>query len=180
MLPISFLYGDRPAAELIKIWPCERSSWQLDDVCTEHTMTCADPETGLTVRLTAIGYADFPAVEWVVHLKNAGDGDTPIIADGDFYPLLTFSLATDVWAAWQFDRPDLGEGMVMAFRRHESPFSLWEAKLQGLDPESDYDLLSWDDQSTWRMTGKQLLEEGFVVIIVDKPGSALFTYQRVS
>ncbi|MCX6030502.1 MAG: alpha-galactosidase [Chloroflexi bacterium] len=99
---------------------------------------------------------------------------------GDFYPLLTFSLAADAWAAWQFDRPDLGEGMVMAFRRHESPFSRWEAKLQGLDPESDYDLLSWDDQSTWRMTGKQFLEEGFAVTIAAKPGSALFTYQRVA
>ena len=24
-LPISFLYGDRAAAELLKTWPCERS-----------------------------------------------------------------------------------------------------------------------------------------------------------
>ena len=40
---------------------------------------------------------------------------------GDFYPLLSFSLAADAWAAWQYDRPDLGEGMVVAFRRHESP-----------------------------------------------------------
>ena len=41
---------------------------------------------------------------------------------GDFYPLLSFSLADDAWAAWQYDRPDLGEGMVVAFRRENSPF----------------------------------------------------------
>ena len=59
---------------------------------------------------------------------------------GDFYPLLSFSLAADAWAAWQYDRPDLGEGMMVAFRRHKSPFPLWEAKLQGLDPEAEYEL----------------------------------------
>ena len=98
---------------------------------------------------------------------------------GDFYPLLAFSLADDAWAAWQYDRPDLGEGMVVAFRRHESPFPRWEARLQGLEPEADYDLFSWDDQGTRRMTGSQLMMEGFVVTIDGKPGSALFTYKRV-
>jgi alpha-galactosidase len=98
---------------------------------------------------------------------------------GDFYPLLSFSLAADAWAAWQYDRPDLGEGMVMAFRRHESPFPRWEAKLQALDPEANYDLCSWDDRSTRRVSGKQLMTKGFDVTIGEKPGSALFTYQRV-
>jgi len=98
---------------------------------------------------------------------------------GDFYPLLSFSLAADAWAAWQYDRPDLGEGMVVAFRRHQSPFARWEAKLQALELEADYDLVSWDDRSTRRMTGAQLMTEGFGVTIDEKPGSALFTYQRV-
>ena len=29
---------------------------------------------------------------------------------GDFYPLLTFSLAADAWAAWQYDCPERGDG----------------------------------------------------------------------
>jgi alpha-galactosidase len=98
---------------------------------------------------------------------------------GDFYPLLSFSLAADAWAAWQYDRPDLGEGMIVAFRRHKSPFPRWEAKLQALDPETDYDLFSWDDRSTQRVTGTQLMTKGFDVTIGEKPGSALFTYKRV-
>jgi alpha-galactosidase len=97
---------------------------------------------------------------------------------GDFYPLLSFSLAADAWAAWQYDRPDLGEGMIVAFRRHTSPFPRWEAGLQALDPDADYDLYSWDDRGTRRMTGRQLMAEGFTVTIDDKPGSALFTYKR--
>jgi alpha-galactosidase len=99
---------------------------------------------------------------------------------GDFYPLLSPSLAPDAWAAWQYDRPDLGEGMVVAFRRHESPFPLWEARLQALEPEAHYEVFSWDGQSTQRMTGRQLADEGVAVSITDRPGSALFTYRRVS
>ena len=40
---------------------------------------------------------------------------------GDFFPLTPYSLAEDVWLAWQFDRPDLGEGMVQVFRRQANP-----------------------------------------------------------
>jgi len=98
---------------------------------------------------------------------------------GDFYPLLTFSLAADAWAAWQYDRPDLGEGMVVAFRRHESPFPQWEAKLQGLDSDASYELYSWDNKDTRRVSGSALMTEGFVVVIAERPGSALFKYQRV-
>ena len=36
---------------------------------------------------------------------------------GDYYPLTPYSLDDTAWMAWQFDRPDLGEGVVQAFRR---------------------------------------------------------------
>lgn len=99
---------------------------------------------------------------------------------GDFYPLLSFSLDADAWAAWQYDRPDLGEGMVVAFRRHASPFPSWEARLKALEPHVLYELTSWDGQSTQRMSGKRFMADGFAVTIDDKPGTALFTYRRVS
>ena len=35
--------------------------------------------------------------------------------DGDFYPLTSYDLAEDTWMAWQFDHPDLGEGIVQGF-----------------------------------------------------------------
>ncbi|MCX6030734.1 MAG: alpha-galactosidase [Chloroflexi bacterium] len=98
---------------------------------------------------------------------------------GDFYPLLSFSLAADVWAAWQFDRPDLREGMLVAFRRHECPFPNWQAKLKALDPEAEYDLYSWDDHSTRRVYGKALMTEGIGITVEEKPGSVLFVYKRV-
>jgi alpha-galactosidase len=98
---------------------------------------------------------------------------------GDFYPLLSFTLAEDAWAAWQYDRPDLGEGMIVAFRRHASPFSRWEAAPRALDPDADYELTSWDGDGNRRARGGELMTDGFVVTIAGKPGSALFTYKRL-
>ena len=99
---------------------------------------------------------------------------------GDFYPLLSFSLAEDAWAAWQYDRPDLGEGMVVAFRRHAAPFAVWEARLQGLETAASYDVCAWDSGLTWRSSGRQLMAAGFAVPVETGPGSALFTYKRIT
>ena len=99
---------------------------------------------------------------------------------GDFYPLVSFSLARDAWAAWQFHRPDLGEGMVLALRRPESPFPRLETTLRGLDPEAQYEWRSLDTGAIARVSGRELLEKGIVIEIGDKPGSALFVYKRVA
>ncbi len=98
---------------------------------------------------------------------------------GDFYPLLSFSLASDAWAASQYDRSDLGEGMVVAFRRHESPFPFGQLKLTALDPEAQYDIYSWDDHSTRRVSGRALMTGGLDLAIEEVPGSALLVYKRV-
>ena len=79
--PFSFLYGGRASAELVKAWPCQRASRKLDEQRTERTSVWADPATGLQVRCVGIEYSDFPTVEWVVHLKNTGAHDTPILSD---------------------------------------------------------------------------------------------------
>ena len=98
---------------------------------------------------------------------------------GDFYPLLSFSLANDVWAAWQFDRPDLGEGMVLALRRPQSPFPKMESPLRGLNPEARYEWRSLDSGTVTEVSGRDLLEKGVSIEIDDKPGSALFVYKRI-
>jgi alpha-galactosidase len=98
---------------------------------------------------------------------------------GDFYPLVSFSLADDAWAAWQFDRPDLGQGMVVAFRRPKSPFPRMETALHGLDPAARYEWRSLDGGATREMAGRELLKEGVAIEIAQKPGAALFVYQRV-
>lgn len=98
---------------------------------------------------------------------------------GDFYPLVSFSLADDAWAAWQWDRPDLGEGMVLALRRQRSPFPRLEAPLRGLEPGARYEWRSLDGGAVSERSGRELVEQGICVEIAEKPGSALFIYKRV-
>ncbi len=97
---------------------------------------------------------------------------------GDFYPLLSYSLAEDVWAAWQFDRPDLGEGMVLALRRQHSPYCAMTARLRGLEPEGDYELRDADGEAVGRARGQELMNKGLRIEVEDQPGSRLIVYRR--
>ncbi|HUT90179.1 MAG TPA: alpha-galactosidase [Thermoguttaceae bacterium] len=63
---------------------------------------------------------------------------------GDYYPLTPYSLATDQWIAWQFHRPDLGAGVVQAFRRPDAANDTLTVKLQGLDIEQRYEIENLD------------------------------------
>jgi len=41
----------------------------------------------------------------------------PMMLDGDYYPLTTYSRVGNQWIAWQFNRPKQNNGVVQAFRR---------------------------------------------------------------
>jgi alpha-galactosidase len=99
---------------------------------------------------------------------------------GDFYPLVSYSLADDAWAAWQFDRPDLGSGMILAFRRQASPFAAMTARLRSLDPDARYEMTDRDDGSVRNTSGRGLMEKGIEIRIDVQPGSRMLIYRRVT
>ena len=99
---------------------------------------------------------------------------------GDFYPLLSFSLSDDTWACWQMDRPDLGEGMLLALRRPASPFTSMKPRLQGLEADVTYELRDADTGEVLRIQGRELLEQGIRLDIEKQPGSKLYTYKKAS
>jgi alpha-galactosidase len=96
---------------------------------------------------------------------------------GDYYPLTPYSQAEDVWLAWQFDRSDLGGGMIQAFRRSQSRQEDMVFKLFGLDETAMYELMSVDTNHTVRMRGSDLMQNGFTCRIGTASGSAVFTYR---
>ncbi|MBN2309539.1 MAG: alpha-galactosidase [Candidatus Hydrogenedentes bacterium] len=98
---------------------------------------------------------------------------------GDFYPLLSFSLADDAWAAWQYHRPDLGEGMVLALRRPASPFTTMTAVLEGLDAAATYEIQDMDSGERRQVSGQDLADTGLDLKIDNQPGSALLVYRKV-
>jgi len=98
---------------------------------------------------------------------------------GDYYPLTPYSLGNDVWMAWQFDRPDLGEGMALFFRRDKSPTPTIKAALQGLNPQAEYEMslsITPGQATRKHMSGKELT--GLTVTLPEAPASALLRYRR--
>jgi alpha-galactosidase len=59
---------------------------------------------------------------------------------GDFYPLLPYSLAEETWTAWQWDRPEQKDGLVIVLRRPASPFTPMELNLRHLQPDAMYEV----------------------------------------
>lgn len=77
----SFTYKGRPSAELLKTWAFQRTRRPLSGTKIQHSLTYRDPKTGLVLRCEGVQYGDFPTVEWTLFFRNAGDQDTPILAD---------------------------------------------------------------------------------------------------
>ena len=97
---------------------------------------------------------------------------------GDYYPLTPYSTEAHTWIGWQFDRQDLGEGMIQVFRRDKSFYVSGTLNLRGLQPDATYTLTDQDSGKASEMTGRDLIEKGLTVTIPDKPGSVLVTYKR--
>jgi alpha-galactosidase len=99
---------------------------------------------------------------------------------GDFYPLTSYSVENVVWLAWQFHRPDLGKGMVQAFRRSESPYESARFFLLGLEPNTLYRIWSADSPQIDRsVSGTELMETGLELSMHSKPEALLILYERV-
>lgn len=97
---------------------------------------------------------------------------------GDFYPLTAYSVDSDTWIAWQYDSPEIGGGVIQAFRRDESPVASMSLRLRGLDPTARYQVTNPDDHTVRKVSGRSLLRDGLKVEISNAPGSAVITYKR--
>jgi alpha-galactosidase len=97
---------------------------------------------------------------------------------GAWYPLLPYSRDLSQWTAVQYHRPDLGAGLVLAFRRPESPYHSAQVALHGLEPGATYELSFDSTGKKVRAGGKELMTEWIVVL--PKPRSSdLIHYRRV-
>jgi alpha-galactosidase len=111
---------------------------------------------------------------------------------GDYYPLLPCSSNSDCdagatkehsaafeWAAWQFNRPEQGDGMVQAFRREQSADSAKDLRLRGLDAGANYQVKNLDTEAPSTISGKDLMQKGLRIELTGQPGAAIFIYKRV-
>lgn len=57
---------------------------------------------------------------------------------GDYYCLDAFHAGIGAWTLMQFDRPDLGRGILEAFRGERSFYRSADVRLRGLEPAAEY------------------------------------------
>ncbi len=97
---------------------------------------------------------------------------------GDYYPLTDYTLSQKDWIAWQFHRPDSKAGFVQAFRHDQSIHPSAQLMLLGLKPDKTYLLNDYNTKTQSRMTGKQLMEEGLVIELKNKPDATTIGYRE--
>lgn len=97
---------------------------------------------------------------------------------GDYYPLTEYATGDDAWAAFQWDRPEQGDGIVLAFRRPQAPQAAIEVKLGGLEAGADYEV-NYEDYGVVVVRSGQELAAGITLKIPEAPASMLIKYRRV-
>jgi alpha-galactosidase len=110
---------------------------------------------------------------------------------GDYYPILPCSLNSDCitdptkehsaafeWSAWQFNRPESGDGMIQAFRRDQNGETAMKIVLRGLNPATMYEVINLDTNLPMKASGKDLMQSGLPVEIRAKRGAALILYKE--
>jgi len=97
---------------------------------------------------------------------------------GDYYPLTSYSLEDDVWLAWQYNRPDRGDGMVQAFRRTGNGDAEKTFPLRDLDPAASYRFRDCDVEGASVKSGEELLRHGLTLRLESPAQAALLFYER--
>jgi hypothetical protein len=97
---------------------------------------------------------------------------------GDFYPLTAYSASNDVWMAWQFDKPEVGEGVIQAFRRPQSSVVSMNFELRGLQASGRYVLTNPDVEGSRELAGEDLLERGLLVTL-NQPREAVTIFYKL-
>lgn len=89
----------------------------------------------------------------------------------DFYNHGTNCFDDTSWAIWQYHNADSGRGIVMAFRRSESPFDTVKIKLKGLLEGRNYTFTNLDDNTTFIAT------DILSITLPHKRSSTIFEYK---
>lgn len=97
---------------------------------------------------------------------------------GSWYPLTPSSRERTTWIASQYHRPDLQEGLILAFRRELNERESMELQLHGLEENSDYELTHLTSGKRNIFKGSELTK-GLTMVIPAAHRSELITYRKL-
>jgi len=98
---------------------------------------------------------------------------------GDFYQLSEATPDPRDWCVLQYHRPEQEDGIVLAFRRHLSPYSGYDCALRAIDPNATYAVTvstTYEPSPEVTMHGAEL--QRLNIVIHECPGSALLEYRK--
>lgn len=98
---------------------------------------------------------------------------------GNFYPLVPVTASDDDWCVLQYHLPEEERGMILAFRRPDSPDREMPLAVREIDTAADYAVTQARDYAlppSVRMPGTEL--QRLSAVIDDCPGSLLIEYRR--
>lgn len=100
---------------------------------------------------------------------------------GDWYPLLPCSRDLGGWTGSQFHRSDLDGGMLLIYRRAQSPYRSVDVKLRALHADGSYEMDCYVPDGTRqhrRIAGAELMN-GILLALPSQAQSDLITYRRI-
>ena len=99
--------------------------------------------------------------------------------NGDYFPLTPFSLELDVWCCYQMYKKETDKGFIMAFRRDQAKEDTFTAYLGDIEPQSTYRFENFDTQAIIELSGKELIDNGFVIKLAEPRTSALIKMEKI-
>jgi hypothetical protein len=80
--------------------------------------------------------------------------------------------------AWQFNDPQVGKGIIQAFRRPKCTTDSLTVKLRPRCAAT-YELTNVDTGKVDKFTGAQLIQDGYKITSPDQPGGPLIQYKKI-
>jgi alpha-galactosidase len=99
---------------------------------------------------------------------------------GDFYNISAVTSSANDWCVIQYHRPETGDGLIVAYRRHTSPYGNFTCALHDIDPEAKYRVMRAIDYQPMRaqtMKGSDLVQ--LKIELDTKPGSMMIEYKKL-
>jgi alpha-galactosidase len=111
-----------------------------------------------------------PARRMVAIWRRASD----LLVYGDYYPLTPLSRSAERWVVWQFDRPEMGEGLIQGIRHRECAEERITIYPKAIRPALDYVLDNPETGETQEVSGSALLRDGFTFALPRRSGAIWF------
>lgn len=144
-----------------------RFAQQLDSFSFHCAMA---PMLFLTMDIRRDDYDVAQARKMVEIWRGASD----LLLGGDYYALTPFSRDADRWVAWQFDRPETGQGLIQGIRHAACTEGSITVYPQALEPDWDYVLENPETGETIERSGTALLSDGFTFTLPRRSGAIWF------